>query len=218
MGTATEAYVLTRELRSSEYWCTKCQRPHSRSVKSAQGQRHLGDEGPPPDVTPPDPPPPDTPPADVCPECHGTGVIERGIGLVSIRCVCGAVPREDAIRAPAGRPGDAGAQPAGEPPSEERCHECHDTGFKRIGEHARVFCGCGQETYEERIGIMARRGHLGPAGPLSLEDEARRRQVLTTGIPRDGGGAGESGGGDSESAAGKPGQSGKQSGEGGDAA
>ncbi len=219
MPETTEAYTLTRELRPSEYWCSKCQRPHSRGVKSEQGQKHLQFEGPAPAVTPKaDPPGGDKPPA-VCPECNGTGVIEGGIGLVALRCSCGIVPREDAIREPGD--GDAPAQPTkGQPRSEERCHICHDTGYKRIGDQgqARIFCECGHETYEERIGIMARRGHHGPMQPLTLEETARRDQALTVGIPRGGGGAGGAGGGDSESAAGEPGQSGKQSGEGGDAA
>ncbi len=195
--------TLTRELRPSEYWCTKCLGPHNRGEKSKLGQKHLEFEGQPPAVTPKaDPPGGDKPPA-VCPDCGGTGRIEGQAGLPFIRCHCGIVPREDAP----GDTGDTGDGITAQPHTEERCHVCHDTGRKRIGKlgDAFIFCDCGQETYLERIGVMARRGHLGPMQPLTLEQEAHRQQALTTGIPRGGFGPGEPGGGDSESAAGESG-------------
>lgn len=52
------------------------------------------------------------------------------------------------------------------------CETCEDTGFVPLGVNARAFCKCGQETHDERIGLMPRRPDLGPAKPISDEDRA----------------------------------------------
>lgn len=67
--------------------------------------------------------------------------------------------------------------------SPEQCSLCHDSGFFDLdpaGIHRR-FCSCGQETREERIGIVPRRGHLTGTGDSTDDDITERETVLSRG-------------------------------------
>ncbi len=67
------------------------------------------------------------------------------------------------------------------PTPRQGCAMCNDTGVVLVGSHPvadgterqyRTYCKCGQETYDERIGLTPRRPGLRPAGPISDEDRA----------------------------------------------
>ena len=114
--------------------------------------------------------------SDVCPKCNGKGIIEYEGGLVQEKCDCGAISLQERIEGVTDGKPVIGSKP---PRSSERCGKCHDTGFLMLGNSSRRFCPCGQETREERLGIIPRRPHLGPAGELTDAERAEAAAALS---------------------------------------
>ncbi len=80
------------------------------------------------------------------------------------------------------------------PTPRQGCAMCNDTGVVLVGSHPvadgterqyRTYCKCGQETYDERIGLTPRRPGLRPAGPISDEDRAEADYRRSYGLTHD---------------------------------
>ncbi len=154
------------------YYCSKCEQRHIKSKGIGEKHREFETEAP-------------AKPAEKCSICHDTGVIPTGDGGLETFCECGQETNLKRIGVVGPRNPDEAQPPITEPPRDERCAICNDTGMVELGVNARAFCKCGQETHDETIGLIPRRPDLGPARPISDEDRAEADYRRSHGGPHD---------------------------------
>ncbi len=143
---------------SKTYYCTKCEQKHI--TAKAVGQSHLEFKG--------------TAPAKA-PESDEE-IAKRTVNLCATCAFqpaeCGSNPQfgtgtgNDNVYACDKHHVEETPEPTA---PEVTCTICNDTGMVDLGVQARGFCKCGQETHDERIGLMPRRSTT----PRTISDEDR---------------------------------------------